>query len=77
MAAALLGQLGSEFLFLLFELVEFHLNEFTMFQHFVKSVEELRTEALFVEPADVQMLQEERCPLLAELPTGDPGSETD
>ena len=46
---ALFGELRSEFLFLLFELVELHFNEFMMFQHSVKSGEELRAQALLAD----------------------------
>jgi hypothetical protein len=51
MASAFFGELRGQFLFLLFELVEFHFDEFMMFEHPVQSGEELRTEALF---ADLQ-----------------------
>src|ERR1035441_9250811 len=49
MAVALFGELRREFLLLLFELVEFHFDQFAMFQHFIQGGEELRTEALFAD----------------------------
>lgn len=44
MAAALFGKLWSEFLLLLFELVELHFDEFMMFEHLVQRGEELRAQ---------------------------------
>jgi len=45
MAAALFGELRSQFFFLRFELVELHFDQFAMFQHFIRGGEELRTAA--------------------------------
>src|ERR1035441_3791957 len=47
MAAALFGELRSEFLLLLLELVELHFDKFVMFQRVNQSGEELRAETFF------------------------------
>ena len=52
MAGAFLSQLRSEFLFLLFEVVELHLDQFVVFQRVIQGGEELWAEALL---ADFQL----------------------
>src|SRR5260221_8252437 len=46
MAAGVLAKLRSEFLLLVLEIVEFHLDQFVVFQSMIQRCEKLRTEAL-------------------------------
>lgn len=58
-AAGFLGELGGEFLFLILELVEFHLEQFVMFEGVIKGGDELRGETFL---ADAERGFEELAP---------------
>jgi hypothetical protein len=71
MAAALFGKLASEFLLLLFEIVEFHFHESTMIHFMAQGVEELGADAFLtnlergLEPLGLGLL-------IADLGVGEP-----